>query len=87
MSDGDEPDVTIDAERFAGVWANAVEVEAWADEVTMDFIRMDPVEPRGMVVARVTCSPAFLRTLVDKLEGVWQNWAWRSSSPETEGPE
>jgi hypothetical protein len=87
MSDEEESEVTIDARRFAGVWANAVEVEAWADEVTMDFIRMDPVESRGMVVARVTCSPAFLRTLVDKLEGVWQNWAWRSSSPETEGPE
>ena len=84
MSDGDEPDVTIDAERFAGVWANAVEVEAWPDEVTMDFIRMDPVESRGMVVARVTCSPAFLRTLVDRLEAVWQNWARRSSSPDTE---
>ena len=25
----------------------------------MDFIRMDPVESRGMVVARVTCSPTF----------------------------
>ncbi|MEO5634945.1 hypothetical protein [Gaiella sp.] len=57
------------------MWANAVEVEAWADEVTMDFIRMDPVQSRGMVVARVTCSPTFLRTLVDKLEGVWQDWA------------
>ena len=84
MSEEEESEVTIDARRFAGVWANAVEVEAWADEVTMDFIRMDPVESRGMVVARVTCSPTFLRTLVDRLEGVWQDWAWRSASPDTE---
>lgn len=48
----EESEVTIDARRFAAVCANAVEVEAWADEVTMDFIRMDPVESRGMVVAR-----------------------------------
>ena len=86
MSDEDA-EITIDDRCFAGVWANAAKVEAWADEVTMDFIRIDPVEPRGMVVARVTCSPAFLRNFVDKLEGVWQNWAWRSSSPETEGLE
>jgi hypothetical protein len=80
-------EITIDGSRFVGVWANAVRVEASADEVTMDFIRIDPVEARGMVVARVTCSPAFLRNFVDKLEGVWQTWAWRSSSPDTEGLE
>lgn len=48
----------------------------------MDFIRMDPVENRGMVVARVTCSPAFVREFVDRLESVWQTWVWRTSSPE-----
>lgn len=84
MTGGEEPEITIDARRFAGVWANAIEVEARADEVTMDFIRMDPVEARGMVVARVTCSPTFFRTVVDKLESVWQTWAWGSTSPETE---
>lgn len=47
MSDDDESGVTIDARRFAGVWVNAVEVEAWPDEVTMDFIRFDPVESPG----------------------------------------
>ena len=28
--------------------------------------------------------PAFLPTLVDELEGVWQTWAWRSCPPEQE---
>jgi hypothetical protein len=53
------------------------------DEVTMDFVRVDPVEPRGIVVARVTCSPQFLRQLMDELEDVWQHWVWSSSPPET----
>lgn len=35
----------IDVRRFAGVRAKAVEVRP--DEVTVDFIRMDPVEPAG----------------------------------------
>ena len=83
MSESENPEIVIDARRFAGVWANAVEVEARPDEVTMDFIRMDPVASRGMVVARVTCSPTFFRNFVDKLEGVWQTWVWGSSSPET----
>ena len=56
MSEGDDgPEITIDARRFAGVWANAIRVNGGHDEITMDFARLDPVEPRGMVVARVTC--------------------------------
>ena len=86
MSEGgnhDEPEVTIDARRFAGVWANAVRVNGSNDEITMDFVRLDPVEPRGIVVSRVTCSPQFLRTLMDELERVWHDWMWGSSPPET----
>ena len=61
MSEGgnhDEPEVTIDARRFAGVWANAVRVNGSNDEITMDFVRLDPVEPRGIVVSLVTCCPS-----------------------------
>ncbi len=86
MSDGDEPEITIDARRFAGVWANAVRVNGSSDEITIDFARLDPVEPRGIVVARVTCSPAFLRTVMDELERVWHDWVWESSPPETRDP-
>jgi hypothetical protein len=59
----DQPEIMIDARRFAGVWANAVRVNGSQDEITIDFARLDPVEPRGIVVARVTRSPPFLRTL------------------------
>ena len=38
MSGGenDLPEITIDARRFAGVWANAVRVNGGLDEVTID---------------------------------------------------
>lgn len=65
--EGNEPEITIDARRFAGVWANAIRVNGGHDELTMDFARLDPVESRGVVVARVTCSPAFVRTIIDEL--------------------
>ncbi len=50
----DPPEITIDARPFAGVLANGVRVTGKSDEFTIDFVRLDPVEPRGMVVARVT---------------------------------
>ena len=56
------------------------------DEITMDFARFDPVEPRGMVVARVTCSPSFVRRVIDELERVWRDRVWGSSPPETRNP-
>jgi hypothetical protein len=42
----DDVEVTIDRRRFAGVWANACKAIAHTDEVTIDFIRVDPREPR-----------------------------------------
>ena len=85
--DDDQPEVeiTIDARRFAGVWANASRVDAGVDDFTIDFIRVDPRQPRGMVVARVTLSPGFMRDFVDDCETVWQTWAERSMPPEARG--
>ena len=83
--EGHEPEITIDARRFAGVWANAVQIDAKSDELTIDFIRVDPRLPRGMVVARVTLSPKFMRALLDQAERVWQTWVDRSMPPEVRG--
>jgi hypothetical protein len=81
----DGVEVTIDRRRFAGAWTNACRAIAHADEVTIDFIRVDPREPSGLVVARVTCSPSFCRDLIDELERVWHDWVWRAQpSPEEE---
>ena len=77
----DDVEITIDRRRFAGVWTNACKAIAHVDEATIDFIRIDPREPTGIVVARVTCSPSFLRDLIDDLERVWQDWMWRTGPP------
>jgi uncharacterized protein DUF3467 len=84
--DDDQPEVeiSIDARRFAGVFANASQVEAKPDEFTIDFIRVDPRQPRGMVVARVTVSPNFMRSFLDQGERVWQTWV--DSTPPPGGP-
>jgi Protein of unknown function (DUF3467) len=84
--DDEAADIAIDARRFAGVWANAIRVKGDPEEVTMDFVRLDPWQPRGMVVARVTCSPQSLRRFMDELERVWHDWMWGSSPPETREP-
>jgi hypothetical protein len=70
MAIPDGVEVTIDRRRFAGVWTNACRAIAHADEVTIDFIRLDPRERAGIVLARITCSPKFLRELSDDLERV-----------------
>jgi hypothetical protein len=80
----DDVDLAIDRRRFAGVWANACRAIAHSDEVTVDFVRVDPREPSGMVVARITFSPQFLRHLMDDLERVWHEWVGRSEPPEEE---
>lgn len=80
----DGVDINIDRRRYAGVWANACRAIAHADEVTIDFVRLDPREPTGMVVARITCSPGFFRDLIDGLERVWHDWVWRSEPPSEE---
>ena len=39
----------------AGVWANDIDVFGDIEDVTLDFLRLEPREPRrGVVVARVT---------------------------------
>ena len=53
IEDDREIDVPPDIE--AGVWANDVEAFGDLEDVTLDFIRMGPRNPRtGVVVARVT---------------------------------
>jgi len=65
-------EVTIRARRFAGVWANAARINGSHNEITIDFARLDPVEPRGSVVSLLRPLPHF-RTLMDELECVWHD--------------
>jgi hypothetical protein len=46
--DGDDcAEITIDARRFADVWANAIRVNGRQDEVTMDFVDSTPSSRAG----------------------------------------
>jgi hypothetical protein len=57
------------------VWANWADVSYSEHEFTIDFVRMDPREPRGIVVARVSSSSLFVMELIDTLNSVWHDWA------------
>jgi hypothetical protein len=81
----DDADISIGPQHAQGVLANACRAIALVDEVTIDFVRLDPFQPRGIVVSRLTCSPRFLRDLIDELEQIWHDWAWRSQ-PREEPP-
>ena len=78
----EDADISIGPPHDAGVWANACRAIALADEMTIDFVRLDPFQPGGIVVARVTGSPRFFQELIDDLQRVWHDWVWRSQPGE-----
>jgi hypothetical protein len=50
-----ERDIDIPPDVRAGVWANDVDIFGDVEEVTLDFVRIEPRDPLlGVVVARVT---------------------------------
>jgi hypothetical protein len=76
------------------VWANWAEVSysdhelevSYSDhEFTIDVVRMDPREPRGIVVARVSGSSLFVMKLIDMLSSVWHDWAKKAMPREAHG--
>jgi hypothetical protein len=86
-NDAEDPhvEILIQPEQLAGVWANRAQV-GWAEhEFTIDFVRLDPFRPRGIVVARVSGSSAFVMELIDMLRAVWHDWARKAMPPEIEG--
>lgn len=69
----------------AGVWANFAAVVASPYEFTLDFARLehDAKGPTGgIVVARVSMSPLFIRQLIDALDQNWTKYAERAMPPE-----
>ena len=51
-------------------------------EFTIDFVRVDPFEAVGVVVARVSMSTLFVTWLVAALEVVWHDRARTALPPE-----
>jgi len=57
---GDYPEVDVPNDLRGGLWANLVLVVPGTDDITLDFVRMDPHAPppgAGVVVARVALPP------------------------------
>jgi hypothetical protein len=67
------------------LWANWAQVSYTEHEFTIDFVRMDPLLSRGIVVARLSGSPTFVMQLIDTLNNVWQDWAKKAMPPEVHG--
>jgi hypothetical protein len=66
-----EPDREIDVPVGvrAGVWASDVDVFGDVEDVTFDFVRLEPRDLRtGVVVARVTLPPSCILKLKAELE-------------------
>ena len=74
------PNIIIQPEQMAGVWANFAKVSHSQYEFTLDFVRLDfDTQPQtGIVVARVSVSPLFVSQLIDALQGNWQKYAQKA---------
>ena len=80
-----QPVIIIAPEQLAGVWANWAQVSYSDHEFTIDFVRMDPLQPLGIVVARVSSSSLFVMHLIDTLKSVWHDWAKKAMPREVDG--
>ena len=80
-----QPEIFIASEQLAGAWANWAQVSYSNYEFTIDFVRMDPLQPRGIVVARVSGSPLFVMQLIDTLNRLWHDWAKKAMPREVDG--
>ena len=78
-------EIIIQPEQLAGLWANFAQVSYTEHEFTIDFVRLDPLLPRGIVVARLSRSATFIMQLIDTLNTVWQDWAKKAMPPEVHG--
>jgi hypothetical protein len=62
-------DIAVPPEVRAGVWANDDRAFGDIEDITLDFVRLDPENPAsGIVVARVTLPPSCIKLKIE-LEG------------------
>jgi hypothetical protein len=65
-------------EVMAGIYANFANVSHSDYEFTITFARVDHEvdndEVPGVVVARISVSPKFMRELIDAMEDNWSKW-------------
>jgi hypothetical protein len=69
------PDITIPPEWVPGAYANATVVAYNAFEFTIDFVRLDPWNNTGVVVARISCPHEVANQFAITLTQQLQSWA------------
>jgi len=71
------PEIIIQPDQMAGVWANFAAVSHSPYEFTLDFVRLDfrTQPPSGIVVSRISLSPKFVDELIQALQSNWQKYA------------
>jgi hypothetical protein len=79
-----EIQVSLPPEMFGGVWANFATVTHSEHEFTIDFIRVDPLQSKGMVTARVNVSPLFITQLQEALKSNWDQYAKKAMPREVQ---
>ena len=80
-----QPEIIIEPDKLAGLWSNWAQVYFSDHEFTIDFVRLDPNQPRGIVVSRVSGSALFIMQLIDTLHAAWQDWAKKAMPEEVHG--
>jgi hypothetical protein len=82
--------IHLDPQHLAGVYSNFANITFSDYEFTLTFARVDhEVEESdvpGVAVARVNCSPKFVRELIDAAEDAYSKWQYREgvkNLPET----
>ncbi len=80
------PQIILDKDQMAGVWANFAQVSQSPFEFTLDFVRLDYLTnpPNGLVVSRVSVSPLFITQLIDVLQAQWEQYASRAMPKEAQ---
>jgi hypothetical protein len=74
-SSEDLPEITIPPEWVPGVYANLTFVAFSPTEFTIDFVRMDPYNPSGVVVARISLPAETANNLALHLGTALHSWA------------
>ena len=79
-SDAIQPEIIIQPDQMAGVWANFAQVSHSPYEFTLDFVRLDfsQIPPRGIVVSRISLSPRFIDELIQALQKNWAMYAQKA---------
>jgi Protein of unknown function (DUF3467) len=78
-------EIFMEPAQMAGVWANYAQVSHSMHEFTIDFVRLDSTQPRGIVVSRVSVSPLFVTQLIEALTDNWRKYAEKAMPKEVRG--